>query len=344
MTQTPKDVAARRAKRRRAAKIRRLKFLISIFLVLAVIVTVILSLTVFFSVEKIVVTGSKKYDDRAVIEASGLMGENIILASEEELEEQLRSKLPYIDEISLDKKLSGTVTIKITDAKEYAAFLISDKYYVVSKHGYVLRITDSLPEKTMEIITDVKAAECGEKLGFSDKEKKKFLSRIIAILEKYDIKINNLNLKNVTSLTARVEDGFNVNFGNEVNIDRKCAQLATMLKSIGSDARGSINLSMWTNATPDGTFIRENTAVITENLLKYLKENDITVDNIDAGDENNIKVQIEGKFDVLLGDSQHLEEKCNYLASLIDGLTDKSSIDLSKWTPDNQQADFKKLP
>ena len=85
MAETKKEIDARRAKRRRAAKIRRLKFLTVVFLIFAFIITAILSVTVLFPVKTIKVSGSRVYDEKTVIEAGAIKGENLITLSEKKL-------------------------------------------------------------------------------------------------------------------------------------------------------------------------------------------------------------------------------------------------------------------
>lgn len=340
MAQTKQEIDARRAKRRRAAQIKRLKILAVALLIISVVAVAILSVTVFFPIKKINVSGSKKYDAQTVIEQSGLMGENLIVASEKRLEEDLRKKLPYIDEISLKKDMPDTVTIKITDAKEYASYKVSGKYYVVSKKGYVLRTSQTVPDGTIEIVTKAKATPRGELMQFSDKSSKKLTEELMGYLNEHKIKINSINLKNRSKITVRVEGRFNVTFGTSDYLERKCAHLAKMIDEIDKDARGDINLSMWSPDKTEGTLIRENAEQISEDLLKYLRENEIDIDNVDASDKNNIKAKVEGKYEVNFGNSDYLKEKCEFLAEMINGISEAGTIYLSKWTPDNQQFDF----
>lgn len=340
MAQTKQEIEARRAKRRRAAQLKRLKILAIAFLIISVVTVAILSVTVFFPIKKINVSGSKKYDAETVIENSSLMGDNLIIASEKKLEESLRKKLPYIDEISLKKDMPDTVSIKITDAKEYASYKVSGKYYVVSQKGYVLRISKALPDGTIEIITKAKATNKGEKIQFSDKRSQKLTEELMGYLNEHKIKINSINLKNKSRIKVRVEGRFDVLLGTADYLERKCAHLAKMIEEIDKDARGDINLSMWNPDKTEGTLIRENAEQISEDLLKYLEENKIKIDNVDASDENSIKAKVEGKYNVDFGNSDYLKEKCKYLADMIDGISEAGTIDLSKWTPDNQQCDF----
>lgn len=340
MAPTRQEIEARRAKRRKAAQIKRLKVLTVAFLIIAVVTVAILSVTVFFPIKKINVSGSKKYDAETIIEQSALMGENLIITSERKLEENLRKKLPYIDEISLKKDMPDTVSIKITDAKEYASYKVSGKYYVVSRKGYVLRTSKTLPDGTIEIITKAKATKNGEKIQFSDKKSKKLTEELMGYLNEHKIKINSINLKNKSRITVRVEGRFDVSFGTVDFLERKCAHLAKMIDEIDKDARGDINLSMWTPDKTEGTLIRENAEQLSEDLLKYLEDNELKIDNVDASDENNIMAKIEGKYEVNFGNSDHLKEKCEYLADMINGISEAGTIDLSKWTPDNQQFDF----
>lgn len=342
MSESMSEIAARRAKRRKAAKLRRLKFLTIVFLVVALIVVSILSVTVFFPIKSIKVTGTKKYNEQTIIESSRLSGKNLIITSEKKLEERLRKKFPYIDSITLKKQMPDTITIKIIDAKEYAAYLISGKYYVVSKKGYVLKISNTIPKGAFEVITEAKKAEPGNILEFKDKETKQLTYDIIEYLGEYNIKINSVNVKSKSKITVRIEDRFDVSFGTDSYLKKKCAHLASMLKKIEEDAQGDIDLSMWTPKKREGTFVRKTAEEISAKLLEFLSKNDVTIDNVDASDVENISARVDGRFSVNFGDDSYLKEKCDYLAEIIEGINEGGSIDLSKWTPQNLYVNFEK--
>ena len=106
-----------RKRKARQRKIRRRRIKVLLF-VLAVGVGVILSLTVFFKIESISASGSSKYSAEQIIAATGIKkGDNLFISSVNE--EKLKTKLPYIEKVTVKRKLPGTYTLKVTDAAEY---------------------------------------------------------------------------------------------------------------------------------------------------------------------------------------------------------------------------------
>lgn len=80
---------------------------------------------------------------------------------------------------------------------------------------------------------------------------------------------------------------------------------------------------------------------IIKTLEKLLLEKEINIDKIDVTNLAQIKVDVEGRFTVILGNSEYVSEKIAHLSSMIESIGERSgTINLSMWTPKNSQGSF----
>ncbi len=254
------DYKKRRAVRQRLIRRRRMLIAFFVFIVISLMTLVILCFTTFFPIKQVKVTkGSKIYSAEQIIAASKLVSnkKQMLTLSEEDVENTIRSSLPYVEEISIKKDFPDTVQIRVTDAKESAFFKSGKKYYILSQSGFVLKTQDKAPEKLFEIVTSGMSGEVGKCAVYKDSAQEKTVSLIVSELSKNKIKINKLDVKSNIKITVEVEDKFAVNLGRNEYLDRKIAHLATMLEELG-DKSGEINLSVWTPQNKHGIFSKNS--------------------------------------------------------------------------------------
>lgn len=67
----------------------------------------------------------------------------------------------------------------------------------------------------------------------------------------------------------------------------------------------------------------------------------INIDKIDVSNILQISLEVEGKYTVVLGNTDYTQEKIAHLSSMIESIGDRSGrINLSMWTPQNSQGSF----
>lgn len=88
---------------------------------------------------------------------------------------------------------------------------------------------------------------------------------------------------------------------------------------------------------------RERKAV--NQILKALKAKEINVNAIDVTNSVAIKVRVEGRFDVNLGNKDNLNKKIAHLKGMITSIGDtrKGNIDLSMWSPEKSEGSFTEI-
>ena len=244
----------RKARQKRIRK-RRLKIFFVIMLILALLVGIILSLTVFFPTKKVVISGSKIYSIEEILKASEIKaGDNVICLSENKIEEKIKQKLPFVEEIKLSKKLPDKVEIQVVDAKEYIAYKKGSDYFSVSKSGWVMKKYSETP-KEIPVVKGVSfKAKTGSEIQLKENKANTVCNEVLDELKKSNLKINLVDVSDTVSIKLTVDDIYDVKLGNANYIDEKIKHLAKVISERKDDVGGTINLSSWTKEKPQSVF------------------------------------------------------------------------------------------
>ena len=124
--------------RKKQNKKRKLKrgvrnFLITAGVVIAIaVIAVVLSLTVFFNISAISISGSGTYSEEQIEQLCDInIGDNMFLVDENKCREKLTTGLPYIYDVKISRKLPDTIKISITEAEPAYIILNDDKTYTI---------------------------------------------------------------------------------------------------------------------------------------------------------------------------------------------------------------------
>ena len=252
------DVNRRRAARQKKARQRQLKFLLIVFIIIAVIILAIMCFTVFFKVEKIKVSGSKLYTSKEIVSASKITTDDSwFFLSEDDIENNIRKDLNFIDSVEIKKEFPNKVQLIVTDAKEYACYKSNDKYFVLSKNGYILKEQNEVPENVFEIITGGINGKPGEKAKYTNVTEEQIASELIEFLHNNDIDINEIDVTSTLQIKIKIEDRYTVYLGKNEYIEDKIKHLKGMLEAITNDA-DIIDLSVWTPENRHGLTRKSN--------------------------------------------------------------------------------------
>ena len=251
------DVNYRRAARQKKARRRRLKTAFVLFLILTVITLVIMCFTVFFPIKRINVTGSNIYSKSEIIKASKITTEdNLWMVSEEKVQEKIRKKLPYVDNVEIKRVLPDAIILTITDAKESSFYFADDNYFILSESGYVLKKQAEMPQNVFEIVTSGISGKVGEPAKYKKVAEKELIDTLTSSMKNHEINIDKIDVSNILQITLVVDERFTVSLGTIDYCEEKIAHLSSMIESIG-DRSGSINLSMWTPQNSQGSFVED---------------------------------------------------------------------------------------
>lgn len=143
------------------------RFLLHLASVVAVVLALLFGISIFFKVDKVTVSGNEKYTQYDVHEASGIRkGENLLTISRTRYCNNIRAKLPYVDQVRIGIKLPGTVKIEIKELD--VVYAVEDDeggwWLMRADGGVVEAITDAESSKYTKIMgVQITAAAVGEK-------------------------------------------------------------------------------------------------------------------------------------------------------------------------------------
>ena len=255
-TEYPDNFTRKRAERQRKARKRRIITSLISLLVLLCVTAIILCFTVFFPITNIKVGGSKIYSATEVCDASFIKeGDNMFAFSAERLENEIRSKLPYIADVKVERNVNGTLTLKLADAKERFCYKTDEGYFSVGEDGFVMNCYNEQPSGLMLVLGVSDKLKIGTFAEYKDSAKKEIFDKFLEYGKNTDI--TSIDLTDEYAINIGVENRFEVYIGTSNNIKEKMAHLNSMIEKIGTEKSGKINLSYWSKDKPEGTFVEK---------------------------------------------------------------------------------------
>lgn len=246
-----------RRKKRRRNKI--IGYTVVIILIIAAAIA--LSLTVFFKIQSINVTGDDIYNAETIVAASGLnVGENMFKSSKKDISNKLETSLPYIESVHVKRSPTGNVTLAITDAKAELAIDCGEGYILLNKNGKVLEdgvvsINEDVATVTASTIV---TATPGDIIVFENEQDTQTLKDIKSIIDNKQIeKITDINITQNSSVVLTYDMRITLEVGMVSTLEQKMDFVKATLDKLNSDEpnfEGSIDFTVENKA-----FVNEKT-------------------------------------------------------------------------------------
>lgn len=229
-------------------KKRNTKIKIIIFFVMLVTVCILLFTLPIFKISSIEVVGNSYYSSDNIITSSkiengsNMFGQAIFTGCKYIYE------LPYISKAKLNIKLPNKLIIKIEERKSvfYAYDSENKIYYRLDKDGYILETADKRNEEEVILngITFDSEVEPGKKINDVDMQKLEIYNKIYEEFKSSKISGNITKVSFESSLTTiTINDKLSVIFPNLTNLKYNVAILKGIIKNIGEDSSGIIDLN-----------------------------------------------------------------------------------------------------
>ena len=247
-----------RKKRRRRKQNLSLYYAAIFFLV--VTVGIILSLTVFFNVKEVNVTGNSIYTNNDIILASGIKtGDNLIRLGSSKAEKKIVSSLPYVDTATITKKFPDKVEIEVTPSKEFANIKYESGYLLISDSGKILSYSVS-PKQGYPIIIGCENEnfDPGKPVTIADEENEKAFYSLIETMIAEDVteKITEIDISDRYNISIVYDDRIRVELGSLNDLSYKL-RFSYMLvnEKISINKRGT--LYMKGNNSNEASFVED---------------------------------------------------------------------------------------
>ena len=137
-------MAARRNRHGRRRNRGRFGFLYKLLSALLIFAALLVGCVVFFRVNTVVVSGNSRYAEAEVIQSSGVeQGDNLFALNKYQISRQIYTQLPYVDEVSIHRKLPDTLLIQVTESYPVAALCAGGEYWLLDARCKLLERGDA---------------------------------------------------------------------------------------------------------------------------------------------------------------------------------------------------------
>lgn len=237
-------IEQRRTESRRNRRKSRTKLYVTITALVLLIAGLIFSLSGFFTVDSIEVSGNSRYTAEEIINMShAVPGRNIIYQTDKSSITEYLEQNPYIKSASVTRRFPSTLVINVTERSESLAFRYDDDYLVMDENGILLRKTRNEPKTTLVEGIIVNKIKLGQKIGTEDAGRTDRLLDLIKQMNRSDLYFVRIDMNDEKKVKAYIYDTLVVQAGYETLIaNLKNGRLHMVVEKLFDDGirRGTI--------------------------------------------------------------------------------------------------------
>ncbi len=203
--------------------------------IVAFIIFAILSVTVLFNCEGIIVEGETVYSDEEIIKASGLKGdENLVRLSLLGVDKDILEELVSLDSAEVSKQFfPPRIKITVEPAEPMVNFYYAGKNYVISHVGRVMQIESSAAD-CMEVIgyQPGENVVIGDYITAANPEQDETVKLISGLIEEKELDgITKLDISDMLSVKMTYEDRVEITLGSILQLEQKLAIIKELVEN-----------------------------------------------------------------------------------------------------------------
>lgn len=184
-------------KKRKQNKLLRRILLYAALVIGILAVIVVLSLTVLFKINTIIIKGNEKYSKKEITAVLPIAAnDNLFISDLDAAEEKLEENLPYIYDAAITRKFPSTIIVNITEtSKVYCILNEDDTFTLFDDRFKVLELkAPKIPENAILIQwAEIAAAPPGKTLELTDE-------KMLENLKQLTDAVKRLQLEDITAL------------------------------------------------------------------------------------------------------------------------------------------------
>ncbi len=215
-----------------------------------VIVAVIFVMSVFFRVSDIQVRGNSHYTDEEIIRAIDIEeGDNLFFFDRFAALSRVFAKLPYIDEVTVERSLPNRVVITVTESQALAYIVLGEENWTIDHNCKVLGKANDDELKGLIPILGISPGTLmiGETLETADGDEQivEFIAEVLEQLEGRGLytRVGRVDFTDPEQVEFTLGDKYTVRIGNSSAIDYKFGMLISVLSQLLEGDVGIINVS-----------------------------------------------------------------------------------------------------
>ena len=214
-------------------------------------VVLIFIVSIFLQVGSIRVTGNTHYTSQEVIQAAGIeTGDNLFFINRFSAVAGIMAKLPYVESVSIETQLPGTVIIDITESQALAWVALENQRWVLDRSCKVLTQADSSTAASLirvSGITPINPA-VGDTLVAEGDGGAAAVERLSEMLDQIQRRslagyVDYIDVSSPDAPVMSYGGRFTVLFGSAETIDYQFGKLVSALGQLTPSDRGTLDLS-----------------------------------------------------------------------------------------------------
>lgn len=235
-------------RRKKRNKLRKFFIWLSVAIVIAA-VGVVLSLTAFFGIENITVSGNSRYTEEEILNQCIInTGENLFLADTKSASEMLELNLPYIYTAEIKRKLPSTIELVITEAEPSYYIENKDKTFILLDDNF--KVLETGGEKGSGIAVKkakVTEASAGRQIVFEDGDTGECLKKLSqAVRDNYIDEITAIYSNNISDNYVVYDNRIEFKLGTCDDLEHKIYQGLASCKQLNEsnpNAKGVMTIN-----------------------------------------------------------------------------------------------------
>lgn len=243
-------MARRRSKYNRKRARGRFSFLYKLLTFVVICGAISVALALFFKIETVHVTGNERYDDTAVLEASGIrIGDNMFLMNKFSAAESITTSLPYVETVQIRRQIPTALQIDVTECTAPAAMKQDGKVWLISGDGKIVDCLESSAWSRYPQITGIALTDptIGQPIAV-EAEQESARTQLFALLHQLENKamladVQSIHLEDNSTVMMRYLDRFDVVFLYNADFDYKLEYLRAVIQRLEVNETGTIDMT-----------------------------------------------------------------------------------------------------
>ena len=215
-----------------------------------VIVAMIFVMSVFFRVSDIQVDGNIHYTDEEIIRAIDIEeGDNLFFFDRFSALSRVFAKLPYIEEVSVERKLPNKVIISVTESQALAYIVLGDERWTIDHACKILGKAndDELGDLIPIVGISPGTLMIGEKLETADGDMQlvDYISEVLYQMEERGLHraVTRVDFSNKNHVEFDYGGKFTVKLGDAAFMEKKFGMLVSAMSKLLPGDVGTLDVS-----------------------------------------------------------------------------------------------------
>ena len=220
----------------------------ALFLIGLAAASILLCVFVFFKVHSVKVRGNTKYTESDILQVANIdVGDNVVMLETEIIEERILKSFPYMENVTINKKLPVTVEIVVEEADAQYSVVYGEGMYAYTSPSRKLLEAKATPAEGSTVVKGGEVTDVNGTLVFADEKVMNAFDVIVAaIAEHPNSNITELDITNIYDISLIFDDRIKLEVGGISDIDYKLSFGYEIVTggSIGREEMGILDLTL----------------------------------------------------------------------------------------------------